>query len=100
VHGYIRLRGQQGFYELGNFGALNASVNRQFLKQKLTVTLSANDIFNTNKNEFSINQGSIHATGVREGDTRRFGVNIRYNFGIRKKEENNMFNIESPEKSI
>jgi hypothetical protein len=99
VHGYIRLRGQQGFYELGNFGALNASVNRQFLKQKLTVTLSANDIFNTNKNEFSINQGSIHATGVREGDTRRFGVNIRYNFGIRKKEENNMFNIESPEKS-
>ncbi|MGZ3938664.1 MAG: outer membrane beta-barrel protein [Flavisolibacter sp.] len=99
VNGFIRLRGQQGFYELGDFGALNASINRQFLKQKLTITLSANDIFKTNKNEFTINQGSIHATGVREGDTRRFGVNVRYNFGIRKKEENNLFNVESPEKT-
>jgi iron complex outermembrane recepter protein len=99
VNGFLRLRGQQGFYELGNFGALNASVNRQFLKQKLTITLSANDILKTNKNEFTINQGSMHANGIREGDTQRFGVNVRYNFGIRKKEENNMFNVESPEKS-
>ena len=99
LNGFIRLKGQQGFYELGNFGALNASVNRQFLKQKLTITLSANDILKTNKNAFTINQGSMDATGVREGDTRRFGVNVRYNFGIRKKEENNMFNVESPEKS-
>jgi hypothetical protein len=99
VNGFIRMKGQQGFYELGNFGALNASINRQFLKQKLTLTLSANDIFKTNKNEFVINQGSISATGIREGDTRRFGLNLRYNFGLRKKEENNLFNMESPEKS-
>jgi iron complex outermembrane recepter protein len=93
------LKGQQGFYELGSFGALNASINRQFLKQKLTVTASAIDIFKTNKNEFEINQGSIHATGLRQGDTQRFGLNLRYNFGIRKKEEaNNIFNIDSPEK--
>jgi hypothetical protein len=100
MHGFIRLKGQQGFYELGRFGALNASVNRQFLKQKLTVTLSANDIFKTNKNEFEINQGSIHATGIREGDTRRFGLNVRYSFGLRKKEENNnIFNLESTDKT-
>lgn len=99
VNGFIRLRGQQGFYELGDFGALNASINRQFLNQKLTITVSANDIFKTNKNEFTINQGSIHASGLREGDTRRFGLNMRYNFGIRKKEENNLFNVESPEKA-
>lgn len=99
LHGFMRLKGQQGFYELGRFGALNASINRRFLKEKLTVTFSANDIFKTNKNEFQINQGSIHATGVREGDTRRFGLNVRYNFGIRKKEEgNNIFNLASPEK--
>jgi iron complex outermembrane recepter protein len=99
VNGFIRLRGQQGFYELGDFGALNASINRQLLKQKLTITFSANDIFKTNKNEFTINQGSMHASGIREADTRRFGFNFRYNFGIRKKEENNMFNVESPERS-
>lgn len=94
VHGFVRLKGQQGFYELGTFGSLNASINRQFLKQKLTVTLSAIDILNTNKNEFTIDQGSISATGMRQGDTQRFGLNLRYNFGIRKKEEsNNIFNI-------
>jgi len=99
VNGFIRLRGQQGFYELGDFGALNASINRLFLKQKLTITFSANDIFKTNKNEFTINQGSMHASGIREADTQRFGLNFRYNFGIRKKEESNIFNVDSPERS-
>src|SRR5262249_1907689 len=100
LSGFIRLKGQQQFYELSSFGALNGSVNRKFMKEKLIVTLSMNDIFFTNKNHFTINQGSIDATGYREADTRRFGINIRYNFGIRKKEENtNMFNVESPEKS-
>jgi hypothetical protein len=28
----------------------------------------------------------------------RFGLNVRYNFGIRKKEETNIFNIESPDR--
>lgn len=98
LHGFIRIKGQQQFYELGTFGALNASINRQFFKQKLTITLSDNDIFKTNKNSFTINQGSINANGLREGDTNRFGLNIRYNFGIRKKEESNMFNFESSEK--
>jgi iron complex outermembrane recepter protein len=98
LNGFIRLRGQQQFYELSTFGALNTSINRQFFKQKLIVTLSFNDIFKTNKNDFTIRQGSVDASGFRESDTRRFGVNIRYNFGVRKKEENNMFNVESPER--
>ncbi len=75
------------------------SLNQQFLKKKMTVSLSANDIFFTNNNNFTINQGSINASGFRKADTRRFGINIRYNFGFRKREENNMFNIESPEKT-
>jgi hypothetical protein len=99
LNGFVRFNGQQQFYELTSFGALNTSINRQFLQQKLTVTLSMSDIFATNKNNFSINQGSVSARGFRQADTRRFGVNIRYNFGIRKKEENNIFNVESPEKS-
>jgi hypothetical protein len=93
LHGFLRWKGQQGFYELGTFGALNASINRNFFKQKLTVTVSANDIFTTNKNEFTITQGSIDASGLRQGDTHRFGLNLRYNFGIRKKEEPNIFNM-------
>lgn len=95
LNGFMRLKGQQQLYELESFGSLNSSVNRKFLKDKLVVTLSVNDIFRTNKNEFAIRQGSVNAYGLRQSDTRRFGINLRYNFGIRKKEENsNMFNVD------
>ncbi|MCY7309833.1 MAG: outer membrane beta-barrel protein [Chitinophagaceae bacterium] len=97
LNGFLRLKGQQQFYELSTFGALNTSINRKFLKEKLIVTLSLSDMFFSNKNNFSITQGSINATGFRQSDTRRIGINLRYSFGIRKKEEgNNMFNAEPP----
>lgn len=88
VNGFIRLKGQQQLYELSSFGALNASINRKFMKDKLILTLNLSDMFATNKNEFHINQGSVNARGFRQGDTRRLGINLRYNFGIRKREEN------------
>ena len=87
INGYWRTNGQQQFYELENFGQLNATINRQFLNKKLTVTLSANDIFFTNKNTFVLNQGSIRSNGYRENDTRRYGINFRYNFGFKPKEK-------------
>jgi len=87
INGFWRTNGQQQFYELDNFGQLNSSLNRQFLNKKLTVTLSINDIFFTNKNTFTLRQGSIYAVGFRENDTRRFGINIRYNFGFKPKEQ-------------
>jgi iron complex outermembrane recepter protein len=101
VNGFIRLKGQQQFYELGNFGSLSTSINRQFYKRKLIVTLSLNDIFFTNNNTFTIQQGTVSASGFRQADTRRFVINLRYNFGIRKKEEavNDNFNTESAEKA-
>jgi hypothetical protein len=87
INGFWRTNGQQQFYELDNFGQLNSSLNRQFLNKKLTVTVSMNDIFFTNKNTFTLRQGSIYAVGFRENDTRRFGINIRYNFGVKPKEQ-------------
>lgn len=94
LHGFLRLKGPLQFYELSTFGALNININRKFFKQKLTVTLSANDIFFTRNNEFKIMQGSVNASGYRESDSRRFGINLRYNFGFHKKEEEkDMFNI-------
>jgi hypothetical protein len=99
VNGFIRLKGQQQFYELTSFGALNSSINRKFLKDKLVLTLSMNDIFATNKNNFTIQQGTVNASGYRQSDTRRIGINIRYNFGIKKKEETKFLDIVSPEKT-
>jgi iron complex outermembrane receptor protein len=99
LNGFMRLKGQQQFYELTPFGSLNTSINRKFLKDKLIITLSLSDIFATNKNNFTIKQGSVNATGYRQADTRRFGINLRYNFGIRKKEENNIPDVEAPERT-
>jgi hypothetical protein len=99
LNGFLRLKGPLQFYELSTFGALNININRKFFKQKLTVTLSANDVFFTNNNEFKIMQGSVNAAGYRESDSRRFGINLRYNFGFHKKEEErDMFNMQ-PDKT-
>ena len=87
LNGFVFFKGQQQFYELSTFGQMNINVSQQLYKKKVTVTLSAQDIFYTNKNEFVLTQGSINATGERRTDTRRVGLNLRYNFGIRKKEE-------------
>lgn len=99
VNGFARFKGQLQFYELGTFGALHASITQQFLKRKLAVSASVNDIFLTNRNDFTIIQGSINANGFRKGDTRRIGLNLRYNFGIRKKETTDLLNLDSPEKT-
>ncbi|MEN9882991.1 MAG: hypothetical protein RLZZ420_208, partial [Bacteroidota bacterium] len=37
--------------------------------------------------DFFLSQGSVLANGSRFSDTRRFGLNVRYNFGIRRKEK-------------
>jgi iron complex outermembrane recepter protein len=99
LNGFVRLHGQLQFYELGSFGSFNMNLTQQFIKRKLVVTISATDIFYTNRNNFTLNQGSVNASGFRKSDTRRVGLNLRYNFGFRKKEDNALFNIESPEKS-
>lgn len=98
LNGFARFKGQLQFYELSSFGSLNMSLTQHFMNRKLTATISANDLLFTNKNNFTLNQGSVNASGYREGDTRRFGLNVRYNFGIKKREERqNIFNIEAPE---
>jgi iron complex outermembrane receptor protein len=95
LNGFMRLKGALQFYELSSFGALNININRKFFKQKLTVTLSVNDIFFTNNNKFTIDQASVKASGYREQDSRRFGLNLRYNFGFHKREEEkDMFNMQ------
>jgi len=100
LNGFVRFKGLLQFTEVNTFGALNANFNRRFIRDKLTVTLSANDFLFTNKYNFSIQQGTVNAYGLRENDTQRYGINFRYNFGIKKKEEKkNLFDIESPEKN-
>ena len=87
VNGFMRLRGLQNFYELKTLGQLNISLNKAVLKKKMNIILSGNDILRTNQYSFNIKQAGISATGYRLNDTRRIGLTIRYNFGIKPKEE-------------
>jgi hypothetical protein len=97
MNGFIRFNGQYQFYELSTLSSLNFSITQKFLKNKLSVTASINDALYTLNNNFVLAQGNVKTNGYRNGDTRRFGLNLRYNFGIRKKdkEENNMFNMDN-----
>lgn len=87
LNGFMRLKGILQFYELGTFGALNMSINRNFFDRKLTVTLSAQDMLYTNRYDATIDQGGITGSINRYNDSQRFGVNVRYNFGFKPREE-------------
>lgn len=87
LNGFMRLKGLQNFYEINTVGQLNFSVNRSLMKKKMNLILSFNDMFYTNKYTFQIDQPTIRANGERFTDTRRVGLTLRYNFGIKPKEE-------------
>ena len=88
VQGFMRLKGLQNFYEIKGLGGLTFSANKEILKKKANIILSVNDILQTNRFDFSLAQASIRAQGTRFNDTRRAGITIRYNFGIKPKQEN------------
>lgn len=96
INGFWSIRGQRQFYELGNFGTVDMSINRKFLNSKLMVTISLSDMLYTNRNTFVLNQGNIRAEGSRRGDTRRIGFSLRYNLGFKKQrdESPNPFNFD------
>jgi len=95
LNGFLMTKGQMNLYEMNTFGQLNLGLKQTFFNNKLSVTLSLRDALRTMKNEFSLNQGSINTTGRRYSDTRRFGININYNFGIpEKKEKERKINFE------
>jgi hypothetical protein len=95
INGFMRLRGLQNFYELQSFGQLNISLNKAVFNKKMNIILSANDILQTNQYRFSLQQAGIVANGNRLNDTRRVGLTVRYNFGIKPKQEVNN-NFEAP----
>ena len=96
--GFVMLNGQQNFYELDTFGQLNFGLNQSFMNRRLNVSLSARDVLRTMVTPFSLNQGSVSMQGERYSDNQRFGINIRYTFGVRqKRERQQMFRFEMDE---
>lgn len=87
AYGFWLFKGFERFYELQDFGAVNASATRTFMGGKFSVVASVNDIFRTNRQTFLLSQPGIYATGNRAEDSRRFGLTLRYNFGIKAAEK-------------
>lgn len=87
MNGFMMYKGMMNFYELDTFGQLNFNLNQTFFSKKLLVSLNARDVLKTMPNHFTLRQGSVHAQGSRISDTRRFGINIRYSFGVNSKKE-------------
>ena len=87
MQGFIRTKGLQNLYELNTFGGLFLSVNKAVLKKKMNIILSVNDVLRTNHVAFSLKQADVNADGTRVNDTRKIGITLRYNFGIKPKEE-------------
>lgn len=92
MSGFMMLRGQQNFYELDTFGQLNFGLSQTLFDKKLQITINARDVLRTMATRFRLEQGTIVTNGDRYNDNRRFGINARYSFGLKKKEEQrNMF---------
>jgi iron complex outermembrane recepter protein len=94
LSGFMMHNGMFNFLELSTFGQINIGVSQSLFNDKLTISFNVRDVLQTRKYEFQLNQGSLYSTGTRITDSRRFGVKIRYNFGIpAKKEKKDMFNF-------
>lgn len=86
MQAFMRTKGLQNLYELNNFGGLYISANKSVLKKKANIILWISDVLHTNHVDFSLKQGTVQAEGSRINDTRRIGLTLRYNFGIKPKE--------------
>ncbi|MCX7861849.1 MAG: TonB-dependent receptor [Bacteroidales bacterium] len=87
VSGFLMTKGIWSFLELKNFGQLNIGLNQTFFDQKLQITINVRDVLRTMETRFSYNLSSMPTYGSRYADNQRIGINIRYNFGIKNKED-------------
>ncbi|MGQ9846698.1 MAG: outer membrane beta-barrel protein [Bacteroidales bacterium] len=87
ISGFMITNGMWNFYELKTFGQINIGLSQNFFNRKLSITINMRDAFRTNVNKFIFNLGGIYTYGDRYTDNQRIGINIRYNFGIKTKEE-------------
>ncbi|HMP30217.1 MAG TPA: outer membrane beta-barrel family protein, partial [Saprospiraceae bacterium] len=87
MQGFMLLKGQRNFLELGNFGQLNFSINQKLLNDKLNISIYARDVFRTMQTPFRLAQGNIVFEGEQYRDNQRVGMTLRYSFGIPTKKE-------------
>ncbi len=99
LNAWMYVNGFRAFNELKNLGQLNLSVTKRVMRKKLSIILSGNDVLLSNRSSFHIHQGTVDGNGRRIQDSRRIGLTLRYNFGVKSKEEKKNNNYEQPVES-
>lgn len=87
LSGFAMYKGSYGFYELEPFGSVNVGLNQTFFNKKLQITLNCRDLLYSMKFRATLDLGSQDVDALRYTDSRRIGLSIRYNFGIKDKPE-------------
>lgn len=87
VSGFAMYKGSYGFYELEPFGSVNVGLTQTFFDKKLQITLNCRDVLQTMKFRATLQLGSQNVEALRYTDSRRIGISVRYNFGIKDKPE-------------
>ena len=87
LNGFMRLNGVFNFFELKPLGSLNLSANKSIFKKKMNIILSGNDLLRTNIQTFTVDVPKFVANGRQYQDSRRIGIAIKYNFGLKPKQE-------------
>jgi len=85
-----------GTYRTNSLGSLNIALQKKFLKDKLNVSIGADDILFTSPWSGTTQFGDLFIDGSGGGDSRQFKINLTYNFGSKevKKERNRKTGIE------
>lgn len=75
----------RGSISVETFHRVDLGIKREFLKDKLLVQLTANDILRTNSDYYySSNYGGLKIKGIRSFDNQRLGTSVTYRFGNQK----------------
>jgi outer membrane receptor protein involved in Fe transport len=90
---FMLINGQMNFLELGNFGQANLTLSQTLMQKKLNLSFFVRDVFRTMNTPFLLRQGDILFEGSRYADNQRVGMNLRYNFGMKPKEERRKGNL-------
>ena len=79
---------------------LNINLSKSFLNKSLHLTLSVNDLFNTNELNFLAQSSNLNYFANRKSDTRSFWLTISYSFGMLNKFQKDKTEIDVEKKEI
>lgn len=100
VHGQYLMNGNVVVYSNSPRWALNIAVKKSFFNKKLDLTIGMNDIFFTLPNQNKANYLNIDSYVYSSFDTRRFKINLSYNFGKVKVQQRKIKSNEEESKRL